>query len=220
MRKRMLPLFAALLLLCMSISAAAHDVPDLNKTGSVTITMRRGDTIISGGTLSLIPVGEIAEDDGNYFFAPLEPYAELADDFEDLSDPLLAARIADIATYQRGITMTVDQDGNVIFGNVEPGLYLVMQKKAADGWNCISPFLISVPNMQDGVYVYDVDASPKVELTPAPEKPTEKPPRPPQDTTLPQTGQLNWPIPLMAAAGLVLFVFGFVLRFGGRKEQS
>ena len=120
MRKRILPLVAALLLLCLSVTAAAHDVPDLNKTGSVTITMRRGDTVISGGTLSLIPVGEIAEDDGNYFFAPLEPYAELADDFDDLSDPLLAARIADIATYQRGITLAVDQDGKVISATSSP----------------------------------------------------------------------------------------------------
>lgn len=219
MRKRILPLVAALLLLCLSVTAAAHDVPDLNKTGSVTITMRRGDTVISGGTLSLIPVGEIAEDDGNYFFAPLEPYAELADDFDDLSDPLLAARIADIATYQRGITLAVDQDGKVIFGNVDPGLYLVMQKKAADGWNCISPFLISVPNMQDGVYVYDVDASPKIELKPT-ERPPETPPNTPPEPPLPQTGQLNWPIPLMAAAGLCLLLLGSVLRRSAKRADG
>ena len=219
MRKRILPLVAALLLLCLSVTAAAHDVPDLNKTGSVTITMRRGDTVISGGTLSLIPVGEIAEDDGNYFFAPLEPYAELADDFDDLSDPLLAARIADIATYQRGITLAVDQDGKVIFGNVDPGLYLVMQKKAADGWSCISPFLISVPNMQDGVYVYDVDASPKIELKPT-ERPPETPPNTPPEPPLPQTGQLNWPIPLMAAAGLCLLLLGSVLRRSAKRADG
>ena len=219
MRKRILPLVAALLLLCLSVTAAAHDVPDLNKTGSVTITMRRGDTVISGGTLSLIPVGEIAEDDGNYFFAPLEPYAELADDFDDLSDPLLAARIADIATYQRGITLAVDQDGKVIFGNVEPGLYLVMQKKAADGWSCISPFLISVPNMQDGVYVYDVDASPKIELKPT-ERPPETPPNTPPEPPLPQTGQLNWPIPLMAAAGRCLLLLGSVLRRSAKRADG
>ncbi|TXG06984.1 LPXTG cell wall anchor domain-containing protein [Lactobacillus delbrueckii subsp. bulgaricus] len=30
----------------------------------------------------------------------------------------------------------------------------------------------------------------------------------PQTPRLPQTGQLNWPIPLLALAGLTLFVWG------------
>ena len=216
MRKRILPLLAALLLLALSVTAAAHDVPDLTKTGSVTVTMRRGETAVPGGTLSLIPVGEIAEENGDYSFVPLEAYAEAAGDFDDLTDPTLAEQLAGIAREQKGVTLTVGQDGKVVFGNVEPGLYLVLQKQAAEGWNCASPFLISVPNMQDGIYVYDVEASPKVELTPAPETPTEKPEKP-QDTVLPQTGQLNWPIPLMAAAGLCLLLFGSVLRRSAKR---
>lgn len=36
---------------------------------------------------------------------------------------------------------------------------------------------------------------------------------------LPQTGQLNWPVPVMAAAGLTLFAVGWVLCFGRRKES-
>ena len=219
MRKRMLPLFAALLLLCMSISAAAHDVPDLSRTGSISVTMHRGETAVPGGTLSLYRVGELAEDDGNWSFVPNEDYKDVAD-FSDLQNPELAAKLAAVAlSRSNDLTLSIGSDGRVVFEDVEPALYLVVQKKAADGWNCASPFLISVPNMEDGVYVYDVEASPKVELTPAP-KPPVTPPEKPKDPTLPQTGQLNWPIPLLAAAGLVLFVFGFVLRFGGRKEQS
>jgi LPXTG-motif cell wall-anchored protein len=36
---------------------------------------------------------------------------------------------------------------------------------------------------------------------------------------LPQTGQLNWPIPAMAIAGAVLLVLGWIL-LAGRKRAG
>ena len=50
-------------------------------------------------------------------------------------------------------------------------------------------------------------------ITNTSEPPT--PPPPPPD--LPQTGQLNWPIPTMAIAGAVLLVLGWIL-LAGRKR--
>lgn len=41
-------------------------------------------------------------------------------------------------------------------------------------------------------------------------KPYTPPPPPPPPPDIPQTGQLWWPVPIMAIAGLVLFVAGFV----------
>ncbi|MCC8127772.1 MAG: hypothetical protein LIO92_10315 [Clostridiales bacterium] len=35
---------------------------------------------------------------------------------------------------------------------------------------------------------------------------------------LPQTGQLNWPIPVMTLCGLLLFAFGWKLVFGGKRH--
>ncbi len=43
-----------------------------------------------------------------------------------------------------------------------------------------------------------------------------EPPKPPQ---LPQTGQLNWPIPVLLAFGTVLLTLGCFLRFGRRKDD-
>ncbi len=34
---------------------------------------------------------------------------------------------------------------------------------------------------------------------------------------LPQTGQLNWPVPVMTLCGLLLFTFGWKLVFGGKR---
>ena len=49
---------------------------------------------------------------------------------------------------------------------------------------------------------------------------TEPPPTEPGEPDLPQTGQLNWPIPLMAVAGLGFFVVGWTLCFGKKREHN
>ncbi len=87
-----------------------------------------------------------------------------------------------------------------------------------------------------------MDASPKVELTPSPEEtePSEETQPPedtetpePSDTTeetpeeetdnephLPQTGQLNWPIPVLAVGGLATFAGGWKVAFGKSKKDE
>ena len=72
---------------------------------------------------------------------------------------------------------------------------------------------MSLPFLKDGDYLYDLDAQAKTELEQVP-KPPQKP-----GGKLPQTGQLNWPVPVLAAAGLTLFGIGWGIRFR-RKDQD
>ena len=92
-----------------------------------------------------------------------------------------------------------------------------MQNRAAEGYSKLSPFLVSVPYLEEGRYVYDVTAAVKSELEREPETtpPTTKPPQ-----KLPQTGQLNWPVPVLATAGMMTLVFGWWLRGGRKKERE
>ncbi|MBQ9720353.1 MAG: hypothetical protein IJV64_06615, partial [Oscillospiraceae bacterium] len=55
----------------------------------------------------------------------------------------------------------------------------------------------------DGVYT--VDATPKMTLAPASPTPTPTPTGP----TLPQTGQLWWPVPVLAVLGLFCVAIGW-----------
>ena len=84
----------------------------------------------------------------------------------------------------------------------------------------MEPFLVSVPMEENGSYIYDVDASPKVELAKLPVEPS-KPEQPelPGGSKLPQTGQLNWLIPLLVVSGLCLLSAGWLLLFGKRKSD-
>lgn len=150
-----------------------------------------------------------------------------------------------------GRTETIDRYGEVVFDKLTPGLYLLTNYSAYTGgyYYTANPFLVSVPLMEDGKYDYTVDATPKTDLdrNHFPGKPTEPsepvtppdkpgkpqtpvtpsvptaptPPTSPSRPVLPQTGQVNWPVPVLAVLGLCVFSAGWVLRFGkrGRDEK-
>lgn len=220
--KYIFTLSLALILLCVAeFAACAHAVPDFEATGSVTVTMHCGNTVVSGGTVTLYRVGKVYEQDGNYSFIPVDDFADCGEDFHEVQSSDLAGKLRDYAEEHEitGTTKSVSSDGTAVFADLELGLYLLVQHDAAEGYNKAVPFLMGVPNIQAGEYVYDVNAAPKVEL----EKEVESvPPTPatPTDPKLPQTGQLNWPIPVLVTLGLMLFSCGWLLRFGRKRTRN
>lgn len=209
--KKVYALLIALLLVCsLPVTALAHDVPDLDRTGSIEIVVRYDGQAVAGGQLTCYRVGEIYEDDGNYSFVRVLDGEPL----DDITSPALAEELLAFAEDRGlpGLTVDIDSNGRARFTGLELGLYVIAQYDAADGYELLGPFLVSLPYMEDGVYLYDVTASAKSELKRVPE--TE----PPKDEKLPQTGQLNWPVPLLAVSGLAVFSLGCVLCFGKKKE--
>ncbi len=215
---------SAVLLFSMSLTAYAHDVPDMNRLGSITITTRKGDTIVKGGTMTIYRVGEVVENDGNYTFQPTGEFASCGESFEDLDDAeAIASRLktfADDGDIPGMATKEIGSDGSVTFDSLPLGLYLVVQHKAAPGYAKLAPFLVSLPYMDDGEYKYELAARPKPDLEQEPE-PTDPPPTKPTDPSLPQTGQLWWPVPVLAVAGMAFFTVGWVLFVNkGKKHEE
>lgn len=259
MRKRIFSLFAALVLVsCMSTVAYAQEIPGETQKGSITVTMREGGTTpVPGGTLTLYRVGEIHEEDGNYSFRPAGDFSKCGLAFDNVESEELASKLAAYADDNdlKGKTGDIGEKGDlagvVSFTDLELGLYLLVQEEPAAGYLKANSFLVSIPKMENGKYVYHVDASPKVEVEKDPDEDetpsatTEPSVTTPTSTTpsgnspsgnnpsgnnpsgsstsgskkLPQTGQLNWPVPLMAVLGLGLFATGWMLRFG-KKDSS
>lgn len=212
----------AALLCCATLAVSAVDVPDMSKTGTVSIIMHIGETLVPGGTLTLYRVGAIHEDDGNYSFVPTGPYVDCVDAFDDVQSSELAQKLADFTAENKlpGKTKAVDQNGTATFTDLELGLYLVMQHTTASGYSKAKPFLIGVPQMENGMYIYDVDASPKVNLEMIPETTPETT----EDAfasgeKLPQTGQLMWPIPVLAVLGMAFIVLGISLHKKSSAES-
>ena len=207
-------LLTLLLISALTVTALAHPVPDLTTKGSITFTMDYKDQPLKDGKLNLCKVGEIVEDNGDYSFGPIAAFADQELDYANIAELIFAQELLTLAKELKlqSITAPIDE-GQVAFTDLEPGLYLVWQGKedATKGFEPIVPFLISCPRFQDNQYISDVVADPKVGFETVP--PTTTPPPP----NLPQTGQMNWPVPVLAISGAVLLIFGFVL-WTGRKR--
>lgn len=230
------------LLLALSLGAAvalpayAHEVPDPSRTGSIRFSMLYDGSAVGGGSLTLHRVGDVAEEDGNYTFTLTEAYAASGADLTDLTDTALAAGLADYTTANgiAGEGVTIGSDGTAAADGLALGLYLVMQDQPAEGYEPIAPFLVSVPMWDEtaGAYLYTVDAAPKLGgLTKTPPAATAAPAKPDAgdpDTvtttataaTLPQTGQLNWPVPVLTLAGLLLMLAGWYLRARAKETGA
>lgn len=203
------------LLLTLSVSAYAHEIPDKNRTGSITVEMQYNGNPVNGGKSEIYRVGEISENNGDYGFVKTAEFQSFNETLEDLQSPELAEKLANHADLHHipAVRSGKAENGKLVFGDLELGLYLVVQTKAAEGYNLMKPFLVSVPFYEAGAYRYDVNAYGKFELEKTPE------PTKPQQPRLPQTGQLNWPVPVLAVSGMILFAAGWILRFCRKKEH-
>ena len=196
---------ALLLLLIMymlSLPVAARELPDLNQEGNIRIQMRYAGEPVSGGELTIYRVGDIKEDDGNFNFVLADQFSPSKVSLEKVYSPATADKLADYAAQQdiAGSTKKISKEGMIDFQNLQPGLYLLVQHRAAQGYYCVNSFLVSIPLAEGDGYSYDVDASPKV-------SPVAKPQS--GNSEQPKTGQSVWPVwafSLSAAALAILLL--------------
>lgn len=222
MKNRIVSILLALaMLFVIAVNASATNaMPDLDKKGSLTFTMELGGQPLTSGKLNLYQVGTIEElSEDEYGFRLFAAVGRTAVTQDELYDPVVAEEILTSAKDSGLPAITAPiENGTVKFENLQTGLYVVWQDEgdAPEGLLPIQPFLISVPRWQGDHYALDVEAEPKVPVETKPTEPTE--PTTPPDDKLPQTGQLNWPIPVMALSGAVLMIIGWILCLGRKRS--
>ncbi len=226
---------------CMNVLAemGAMDL-DMNQKGSVFVTLVDDNgEVMRDGTLAIYQVADLSLDDGNMVYTYKEAFAGCGEELtqDKLDAPAALAEKLAVWAEENGVKAIAEEtivNGEVSFSDIPLGLYLVVQTEKAEGFYLMDPFLVSVPHMEDGVWVYGVDAVPKVEVNASPETVPETPSTPdtatpssptadetPEETTLPQTGQLFWPIPVLTGLGALLFVIGaFLVRADKKKKHA
>lgn len=208
----------AILLLALSTQTFAA-TPDLNRNGSISIAMKHQGAVVPGGSLTLYRVASVQVQDTKASFLLTPEYAASGVALTDLNNSTLAQTLADYTSANSilGTKRTIDAEGKVDFAGLQLGLYLLVQEDAAAGFEKVKPFLVSVPVQENGEYVYDVDGSPKLALE---QIPTDPPPETTQPPKLPQTGQVQWPIPVLTVGGMLLMTLGAYLCVNGKKKQN
>lgn len=231
MLKKLCKSISLLLFAGLMVSSCAMGVCAASERGSISITMRKenGDPL-PGGELTLYYVAKPDQRGVDWFFVPVNGFASIEKlDLTELS-PETADKLYEYTTKAncdvKKKTIKVGSNGKVKFDTdptdslhgLRKGLYLVVQTSAAKDYKKISPFLVTVPC--DGHM--EVDATPKSE--PGKFSPGgggggggnnnhKKPP-------LIQTGQLNWPVPVLAGSGILLFMLGWIMVFSKRERYD
>ena len=233
-RKRMKGIAKAVLALSMCLvmpltaipaSAAENEFPDLDRTGSLSITYKyynekTGETkpVSGGNSVGLFKVADVIVDNGFKFklddrFASVGEIPATSEELDIVNMDLAEAMEKIAKDYDFDVpSQETDANGRVSFDGLEVGLYLVMQDARGEGENryFLSPFLITIPYRNaDGSLSYDITADAKpIGIY----KEQVPPPTPPTPPTIPQTGQLWWPVAALGAAGVLFVVMGMVRR--------
>lgn len=156
----------------------AEELPDLNKKGSIEVTMKEDDKPIAGEELSLLQIAAAKTDDTpdnrGFSFAYTDKFTGQSLNLND-EKTVQASESANtlLAFAQKnkitGTTAVSGTDGVIRFKDLQTGLYLVLNSKPVNGYQTIDPFLVTVPVQikdKEGKvtgYSYDVQANPKME---------------------------------------------------------
>lgn len=240
--QRFLAIAVVIIMLCsVSLTAlAAADSPSLDWSmsgdSSIMVEIKDEDgEMVTDGSLTIYQVALLEQNNGDMVYSFTSDFSGCGLSLGNVTadSTTLASKLAAYVSANH-ITSTskTNTNGTVVFDNLELGLYLIVQTTESAGYYTMNPFVVSVPLDVNDTWVYNVDASPKVGvLAPQPEEPepeepetpeleTPEPETPVTTTTLPQTGQLNWPVPVLAVCGLLLIGLGSVLLFSDRRKAD
>ena len=165
------------------------------KGGSLGIYMAASVRIDNGADQSFDITGGRFRDQSAAAEIPSMSTEELA-----AQNSRIASALAKTAASLKADQTASIASGKAVFEGLKPGLYLVMQEKKSEKDVTINPFLISIPDEEGN---FRLTAAPKVGVN-VPSTP------PPPD--IPQTGQLWWPVAVLAGAGIVLVLYGVFRR--------
>lgn len=171
MKKRLTAFLVLCLLFCMhgAVFAAQSEPmaaqPDLMHNGSITVHLETAnETPVNDGSAHLLLVSSLLNGPNGVYFEPNTAFGTLPfDPVAVLEEPDTPKALAEIAE-QNGVSYSEEPfvQGVARFTSVAPGLYLVMQDASAvESYTRMQPLLVLVPQLRDGVYLYDVDCYPK-----------------------------------------------------------
>lgn len=175
----LLILLAALLIAFSCVCASAADASDVNlqKRGLIRLTLCDKDNnyvSIPDDTFTVFKVGSVERmADGSLKHEYMPDFTSAGASLEDISAEGLADHLFAYAVYfgVDGIEQKFGEDEAVYFKDLDVGLYLVAQTGNIDGYFQTTPFLVSIPVIAyDGsIWMYNIDATPKTQMTPNPE---------------------------------------------------
>lgn len=214
-------LLCALCVLLMNVLPASA----AEESGSLTLrcvfSVEGGERVLPNDEYSLVKIADASITPSEVRYTTLTPFLSYDCNWKNQSATGMNEKAKALAAYceRNGYytdTRTTDANGELTFDHLTVGLYLVARTKV-DAVNedfVTDPLLFFVPQNVNGEAAYQVVASLKFSYLSAEED------RKPSDPTLPQTGQLMWPIGPLATIGCLLILAGVAFRRKGDSGEE
>lgn len=161
------------LLLCFSLLIlspvyASNDIVDLSKKGSLSITLinEEYNEKVTGAEIEVIKVGTVGIQNNNLSYSLVSELSNCNISLSNILDESLKGKIVNCVNSNNynGSVGTTDESGNVKYNDLDLGLYLIRQNNILDGYSAIESYLITIPTLNDNLWVYDIDSVPKTEI--------------------------------------------------------
>ncbi|MBQ9913287.1 MAG: Cna B-type domain-containing protein [Clostridia bacterium] len=164
--------FAMLIItvLCFTLFSFGTAAVSLERNGSITLHVADSEkkTPMEGARFRLYLFAAAYEKNNGVGYDYVVPYDDCNMDMNNLQDAYLAVHLSHFAlTHNLPYTeKTSDSKGNTVFGNLKPGVYLILATEIVDGYFLPSPFIINIPlyNHENKDWEYNVNATPKMQL--------------------------------------------------------
>lgn len=198
-----------------TVTAYAEEFVDKDRLGTITVEMKYDGKPLEKGTLDIYCIGSLLDNRGVLSFAKTADFQAFEGAIDNFQSQELAEQLLEYAKLNnvKAYGTSESKDGEIAFSNLSVGLYMIVQTESVKGYNLMKPFLVSVPLLENGYYEYNINAYGKFEIEKEPDSISLTKPPTPKPVKLPNTGQANWPVPVLAVIGAELFIIGCILRF-------
>lgn len=226
MKKVILSIFIFLSIISMNIREVKAENIDITRESSLEVTFQYDNLFFSDADVSLYYLAGL-DSSFNYNFK--ENYQSVSFNPNGISASELTLQAEKIENFIKeeqipaDQVLVTDQSGNAKFNSLLPGLYLVIvNDKIVDNYQYeVSPTIINIPTVEEGIYQYDVQISLKTERNQVKEEVT-----PPSDnnqdiTKVPNTiDNISLYVTLLVISLVIIIgviVYLFFKRKGERK---
>lgn len=164
--------------------------------------------------VSVYQLGILTEN-GNFVLAP--KFEKCGLNINDLTQANIDAFKKYATEYAEPVFIkSTDSNGKFTLTNVELGVYLFVQNSKTEDYT-MQTMLVTLPEVSGGTDLsYELTVKPKIVTVDKTE--TMAPPTV-IATTLPYTGILNWPVPVLVILGIAVFCIGWLKFYTTSKKK-
>ena len=214
-----------IILLIIALFSCAVSGGAAEKHGSITLrcvfSVEGGEHVLSGDEYSLAKIADAFLTDLSVSYMTLTQFENYDCDWKNLAASKMNEKAKALAYFCEKNHLYTESavtgsNGELKFEDLSAGLYLAARTRIAsenEDFNT-DPLLVFIPENVNSEIIYEVVSTPKFSYS-SPDK--QVIPVTPSDSSLPQTGQLMWPVTLLAVLGCFLILGGSALL---RKESS